>query len=295
MGSKSLVVLIDHPHLSKWQHRLDIALHMISEVFISRGPNSSVFISCTNAPKFYQPDDNPLAEIQNLLSNRPRAMPKKIRVPCFNEQHGKVAVSCFVYEVILENHSTLHALSEILRNGPGMPSTSRMQIRTAKPLKPFDVQMANLEFALSHDWQGTLPFPVRFQALRIALDGRLSPDSVAKLLPELAGLISEGASAKACADALRHLLEEKGPPHPAHPAADYSTKALVDKIKISVRSFLQESSVYRIGKNHSHLALIHHVRITPSGQYLEGPMLEVRKPPPAPQTILNALLICYAN
>jgi hypothetical protein len=276
MGNKSLVVLIDHPFLpGQRQHRLDIPFNIIDTVFTSRGHNSSVFIFCKHAPKFYHVDDNPLTEFQNLFSNRPIAAPKKDRVPYLNEQHGKVAGSCFVYKMILKDPSTLHALSELLKGGSEMPPTSRLRIRSYKPITPFDVQMKTLTNALSHDWQGNLPYSVRFQALRLALNGRLPPDSVAALLPELAQLIFKGASEASCADALRYLFEGKDQPHPADLADEYSTKALMEMVKTSVSSSLKDSSVYRTVKEHSHLALIHHVRITPSGLYLEGPTPEV--------------------
>jgi hypothetical protein len=276
MGNKSLVILIHDPYVhGKWQHRLDISFNNIHEIFTSRGHNFSAFVSCATAPKFYNPDSNPLPDFQNLFSNRHVAAPKKVRVPCLNEQHGKVAGICFVYEVIVDDLSTLHKLSELLKGGPEMPSTSRMRIRSVKPSRPFDVQMEDLRATLSDDWQGTLPFSVRFQALRIARDGRLPPDSVKALIPELSKLISQGTSEQTCADAVRHLFDEMSPPHPALPASNYSTKSLIQKIRDSVSASLKDSSIYRTVKEHSHLALIHHVRLTPSGLYLEGPTPEV--------------------
>lgn len=281
IGNKSLVILIDHPYLpGKWQHRLDMSFNNIHQIIISRGNISSAFISVTVAPKVYSGEDNPFPELQNLnlSSNRFRPAPKKIRVPALNDAHSKVAGSCFVYEVILGDDFALLSLSELLRGGPEMPSTSRMHIQSAKPARSYDVQMEGLRNALSHDWNGTLPFTVRFQALRIARDGRLPPDSVTALVPEMSRLIAKGTSEQACADAVRHLLDGMDSPHPSIPAGNYSTNSLVQTLRDSVSASAKDSSVYRTVKEHSHLALVHHVRLTPCGLYMEGPSPEVCLP-----------------
>jgi hypothetical protein len=286
MGNKSLVVLVDHPYLAgKWQHRLDISFNNIDEIFTSRGSNDSAFISCITAPKFYRLDDNPFPEFQHLLSNRPRQQePKKIRVPSLNENHAKVAGICFVYEVVLDCHATLHALTQLLEGGPEMPSITRMRVRSVKPSRLLDVQMEGLKTAVSDE---TLSFSVRFQAMRIAHDGRLSPDTITALIPVLSDLISRGASEQACADVLRHLFDDFGPPHPSLPAGDYSIEALTQKIRDSVEASCKDNSTYRTVKEHPHLALIHHVRVTPSGVYMEGPTPEVRSPFSQTQASLN--------
>jgi hypothetical protein len=286
MGNKSLVVLVDHPYLGgKWQHRLDISFNNINEIFTSRGNNDSAFISCITAPKFYDPDDNPFPTLQYLMSNRPRQQaPKKIRVPALNEHHAKIAGICFVYEVVFDGHATLHALSQLLEGGPEMPSTTRMRVRSVKPSRLLDVQMGDLRTAVSDE---TLPFSVRFQALRIARDGCLPPDTITALIPVLSDLISRGASEQACADTLRHLFDGFDPPHPSLPAGDYSTKALTQKILDSVEASCKDSSTYRTVKEHPHLALIHHVRVTPSGVYMEGPTPEVRSPLSQTEASLN--------
>lgn len=283
VGNKSLVILIDHPYIpGKWQHRLDMSFKDISEIITSRGNISSAFITVIVAPKVYSAEDNPFPEIQNLnlTSNRNRTAPKKVRVPALNDDQAKVAGTCFVYEVILGDDSALRSLSDLLRGGPEMPSTSRMHINSAKPTRSYAVQMEGLESALSHDWNGTLPFAVRFQALRIVREGRLSPDSMTALVPEMARFGSQSMKIpeQTCADAVRHLLDGVDSPHPALSAGDYSTKSLIQKLRDAVSSSLKDSSVYRTVKEHSHLALIHHVRVTPCGLYMEGPSPEVCLP-----------------
>lgn len=271
-----MVVLIDHPYLAgKWQHRVDFSFSDSPDIIMSRGISPSAFITATIAPKFYIMDDNPFPQLQHLMSDRPQQAPKKVRVPALNEKHAKVAGTCFVYEVILNDQSTLLSLSDMLKSGPEMPSTSHMRIRSVKAMRSFEVQMESLRAALSHDWKGILPFSIRFQALRIACDGRLSPDSVAALIPELLYLLFEGTSAQICADAVCHLLDGMESPHPALSADDYSTESLTSRLRETVSQSVKMDSVYRAVRDHSHLALIHHIRITPSGIYLEGPTPEV--------------------
>ncbi|KAE9983037.1 hypothetical protein BLS_005054 [Venturia inaequalis] len=279
VGNKSLVILINHPYLpGKWQHRLDMSFNDISEIIISRGNISSAFITGTVAPKVYSAEDNPFPDLQNLnlTTNRNRTAPlKKVRVPALDDGHAKVAGTCFVYEVILEDDLALLSLSELLRGGPDMPSMSRMQIHSVKPTRSYDVQMETLRNALSHDWNGRLPFSVRFQALRIVRLGWLSPDSMTALVPEMVKLGSDGIPEQACADAVRHILDGMDSPHPSLSAGNYSTQSLTRRLREEACTSPKDSSVCRTAKENSHLALIHHVRITPCGLYLAGPTPEV--------------------
>lgn len=230
------------------------------------------------APKVYSAEDNPFPELQNLnlSTNRNRmASPKKVRVPALNDSHAKVAGTCFVYEVILGDDIATLSLSELLRGGPEMPSISRMRIHSVKPIRSYDVQMEGLRIVLSHDWNGHLPFAVRFQMLKIVRAGRLSPDSMTALVPELVKMGFKGTPQQACADAVRHFIAGMDSPHPSLPAGDYSTESLIHKLREALTASLKDSSVYRTVKAHSHLVLVHHVSITPCGLYLEGPSPEV--------------------
>ncbi|QDS77948.1 hypothetical protein FKW77_001429 [Venturia effusa] len=280
VGNKSLVILIDHQFLpGTWQYRLDISLGNVDEIITSQGNVPSAFISILQAPKIYSAEDDPFPQLQNLSisSARPRTVSKKVRVSSLNDSHAKVAGTCFVYELVLGDHAALLKLSNLLRGGPDMPSTSRMRIESVKPARPYDVQMEALRQALSHDWKGHLPFSVRFQALRLVREGRLSPDSMAGLVPEMSRLISKGMSEQVCADAVRNLLNGVDWPHRNVPAADYSKATLIRKLRDAAApaANLQDSSAYRTVKAHRHLALIHHVRVTPCGLYLGGPSPEV--------------------
>ena len=258
----------------EWSRRIDFSWNGIDTVFTTDGEFSRLIITCYHSPKIYRSDDpSPLSTPISIgRREKPR---KKIRLPCLDDQHGEVAASCFSYEIVLSSGQAVDRIRRILQDDPGMPSTMHISVQTIKSTIPFNEELSGLTAALSHEWGGALPFLVRFQALKLALNGKLLPAVVFKLLPVLRDLNMREKSVVSCAEALRKLYNELPSPGPHSKAEEFAEITLKRRLKDLSSSYREEGSVYKTVKQHSHLALIHHVRVTPTGVYLEGPEQEV--------------------
>jgi len=162
-----------------------------------------------------------------------------------------------------------------------MPSVSHVHVRHVKPLKTFADEMEDLRTTLATTWRwkdrpaSPLPFSICFQVLKLAMNGTLPPALVSALARSLPALISGGIAVAACADAVRQLNKNLEKIIPLSSAEDYSLEKLVATLKTYMESSSEGRSMYQMVKDHAHLQLVHHVRVTPSGIYLEGPSPEV--------------------
>jgi hypothetical protein len=270
---KSSAVLLLYPQYNKdeWVRRIDFAWNSIDTIFTIGGRDPSLVITCHYAPKFYRQEERSSAS--TLLSNldRREQRRKKIRIPSLDEKHKETVACCFSYEIILSNNRALHNIRRLLKEGAEKPSTMHLNLRTVKPSQCFGQQLAALEDALSADCKGKMPFIVRFQIQKLALNGKLPPATVLSLIPIVSSLMLTGTSPTACAHALKQLYHKLAPLGPGSRAEEFGKAALNQRLNILSSSYLDEESVYRSAKKHRNLALVHHIRVTPAGIYLEGP------------------------
>jgi hypothetical protein len=274
---KAAAVLLLYPryNMGDWSQRIDFSWKSIDTVFTTGGAHPSLIISCLYSPKFYrQEDTSPTATpLRNGLRRQQRR--RKVRIPKLDDKHGAAAACCFSYEIILSDNRALETIQRLLRDGSEFPPSMHLTIHTIKPKKSFEQQLTSLTDALSDDCQGKMPFQMRFQVLKLALNGRLPPCTVMPLIPILSALIQAGTSYLACAHALQQLYNQLPSMGPSSRAEEFEKEALEEKLKLFSSSYVDEGTVYRPVEKHRHLRLIHHVRVTPTGVYLEGPEQEV--------------------
>jgi hypothetical protein len=274
---KTAAVLLLSPRYSAgdWAQRIDFSWKSVDTVFTTGGAHPSLIISCLYSPKFYRQETTSPASTPLRNGARRQQHRKKIRIPNLDDEHGEVAACCFSYEIILSNTQALETIRRLLRDGPEFPSSMHIPIRTIKPKRSFRQQLSTLTEALSDDREGTMPFLMRFQVLKLALNGKLPPSTVMSLFPVLLDMIQAGTSHLACTHALQQLYIQLPSMGPSSRAEEFEKEALHEKLKLFSSSYVDEESVYRLVGKHPHLRLIHHVRVTPTGVYLEGPEQEV--------------------
>jgi hypothetical protein len=156
-----------------------------------------------------------------------------------------------------------------------MPPTTRFGFQTVKPLLPLRTELIALIEGLNQIFPDKLSFEMRFQALKLVLNGKLPPASVFSLLPTLSKLVSQGIPTRSCAEALRHLYKTLPSFGPDNLAENFTRDEMSRKIISFTSEHVDGYSPYQTAKKYDHLALIHRIRVTPTGIYLEGPELEV--------------------
>jgi hypothetical protein len=149
----------------------------------------------------------------------------------------------------------------------------RISVKSVKAKTPFDVAVQALNLCLS---RSQLPFPVKFQAMKLALNGHLSPPAVINLADILVNAITKGHSTVHCAEALRQFDRDLPWPGPQTPTKDLDPEVMRGLLQKLISNDLENRSIYRAVRSNNTLALIHHVRVTPAGLYLEGPEPEVK-------------------
>ena len=223
----------------------------------------------------YRPYEPTLEDTLLRLVSRQKNQRKMSRVPWLDLHHAEVVGTCLTYEVILRDGDYRRAVQTVFKHIPEGPPTMPVKVGAMKPYKTLTEELEAFRYALSVTWGDLIPFIVQFQAFKLVQNGRLQPNAVQQLLPFLSKLIKEGTSAIRCADALRQLYRDLPERGPLTRCEEFSTKTLVTKLESLVSNPLEEGSTYYAVKKNEHLALIHHVRVTPAGVYLEGPEPEV--------------------
>src|SRR3954453_19701403 len=99
-----------------------------------------------------------------------------IAFPYLDSQHRKIAGSCFVYRVALHPGSfgrdEVAERMQSLRVAHGMPRMIHRRTDVIRPRQSFDQGMQMLQAVVTTN-TASIPFPLAFQILKLALDGYL--------------------------------------------------------------------------------------------------------------------------
>jgi hypothetical protein len=293
VGRSGLVILLggsDSP-----QSRIDIEYYNCQNIVISSSyhdPAISFTLRCP--PKFYEMigEDVLSAALMSLtLGGRGTRRPTvhKNRRSSINEQHAKVAGTCFVYRIALSQYTMLSNVRALLDKSA--KSTARIALVTPVILPSERIDRSFLR--LAHDLTdsaryGSLPFGVLYQIDRLARNGVLYPEQVRQLLPKIHEIFKIYGTDAVCSALKRFYLQIPfAGPETSHEDLH------IDQLKASLHELAtgyerykhNPENPYELVKRHQHINLIHKIVVTPAATYLEGP-----EPEPT-----NRVLRRYAN
>ncbi|KAF2838607.1 RdRP-domain-containing protein [Patellaria atrata CBS 101060] len=290
-GRNSLVIILHSASAIK-PVRLDVAYHSIDCIITGGYQNPSVTLSLTNAPKFYEEHaavDGSLDALSAQLatialgspsnSTSPNArfgIPKstKVRVPSFGVDHEGIASTCFVYRLALVSWADVQSIHHMFRSNPGFPSNIPLDV-TVLPRRAFRQELDSLISALAnYNVLGQMPFGVRFQLQKLAVNGILSPHVVIGLVPAVTGILKRHGSLPS-EEALRQLGDTMSLPGPHVDPSHFDPEELAHYVEDLAGKFRYSGSMYELRDRHRHIVLAYRAMVTPAGTYLEGPTQEV--------------------
>ena len=232
---------------------------------------TAVAITLDRAPKMYGiPAPPSEIQVNNFLFSTAR-LPKEpnLRLSSLGFYHDIIAGHCFVYQIRVESVELRYLKLLVSRKSYLPPQISMVYNFQGAPTT-FATDLDRLR-KLFRESYTSLKFEIKFQAQRLAQNGYLSPMLVAKLLPTIIA-ISDRSGYKVAVRSIHKLFSQipfAGPDIDAHEFdLDYLSNALVANEESTLND---PTSVFGLVSRHSHLVLIHQVRITPAGMYLEGP------------------------
>lgn len=248
---------------------MDFPWDFVETIYTASGKFPSVILTCNYCPKMYRPNEPTSFDLMNGQRGNRR---KKVRIACLDAQHSQFAGSCLTYELVLPVQQDLRPIQNVVEHIPDGPRTVRLRISSMRPQVPFNFELKELNFRLS---QSTLPLAVRFQCLKLATNSRLRPRDVFPLITLLVQAIKNGKGHELCSEAVRQLYRDLPMASPHIQYRDLAPTTIKAQLLEILDSPLDQSSAFHAVAKNDTLALIHHVRITPGGLYLEGPEPEV--------------------
>ena len=269
VGHRSIVVVLMDPYRpGKWHQRIDFAWDCTDIIYTQQGRLPSLMITCKHSPRLYR---NIEQGEQNGSRTNKNAR-KKSRIPCLDSTHSKIVGSCFTWEFVFEPRQHLRPIQALVEHIPDGPSSMRISVASRHANKPFDEALKSLNQCLSH---AEIPFCVKFQALKIALNGHVPPDAIEQLVPHLMSAIKAGKTEQHCAEALRKMDRDLPWPGPHTKYKEINTEALKSTWKAILGENLTANSTFLAVRKSDTMAMVHRMVVTPTGLYLEGPDPEV--------------------
>lgn len=184
-----------------------------------------------------------------------------------------------VYQIQLADCEQLPNVLGLLKHNRHTASIAFKHSTQSLTVRPFGsraLSFQRLDRTLTTEPYSTLPFNVKFQLLRLARNGALTPDQVVKILPTISLLIANH-DIFVIVESLRHLYQSLGPIGPESEPDVYTVNTITNNLlDYAQRYSLAESqNLYALANRHSHIVLVHRLTVTVTGVYLEGPEPEV--------------------
>ena len=266
--------------------RIDFLYSNTIGITTEEGSNPSFIFSMQEPPRFFEKISDPITDLMDQLSMTGARIPRNLvrknvpqrhRLPCLDDEHQPIAGSCLVYRVaIKQDHvtyspeaSSVGDLMQSLRKAHGMPAMIHRRTRLHQLVHSWAYQFRRLEDSLSSLSIG-LPFEVCFQIQKLAQDAYLLPRTVQELLPEIRAMNQR--STAVCVRAIRKLFNQIPFPGPETEAHEFQHQTLVDLLRNNEEQAKREAlSLYEEQRAREIMAIIHRVKITPTGIHLYGP------------------------
>ncbi|KAH6704064.1 rna-dependent rna polymeras-like protein [Leptodontidium sp. MPI-SDFR-AT-0119] len=266
--------------------RVDFLHFATLSIAAEEGSSPSFIFSMREAPRFFQKIvADPLADMFAQLGIRrpgtqlpnPPGGPERRRLPCLNEQHKRIAGSCFVYRVALQpvpyGHEEVAERMQSLRVAHGLPRMIHRRTDVFRSRQTFDEGVQMLQGVLSSNTT-SIPFPVAFQILKLALDGYLPPITILKMIPTIQDM-ARRTPIPICVKSIRKLFNQLSYAGPDSEATEFGLDDLLQYLKENEEQCKREdNAVDKDLKGSKNIAIIHRVKITPSAMRLCGPEVE---------------------
>lgn len=202
----------------------------------------------------------------------------KRRITSINKAHSDVVSTCLVYQIQLADYRQLADVYRFLKHNRHLaPAAINHSTPTVYPSVSLASSFKRLDTTLSDaSPYNTLPFDVKFQLLRLARNGALSPDQVVAILPTIT-LLTANHDGPTIVESLRRLYQSLRPIGPHSEAVDYSVKTIANNLLDYAQDYENSRSQnpYELVNRHAHIVLVHKLTVTVAGVYLEGPEPEV--------------------
>jgi hypothetical protein len=251
----------------------------ILDITMETGSTPSFIISMMNPPRFFESIQNPVAELMAQLNISATAAPQKRngfdrhRLPCLNKEHEAIAGHCLVYRIMLpEDIDGVGEQMLSLQKVPSVPKIVHHRARISSHIQYIANGFQDLWRTLSGLNVG-LPFALKFQIQKLAQNNYLLPEVVVQLLPEVARM-KERSSLPVCLSAIKKLFTQIPFPGPDIEAEKLEAESIIDLLRDNEANYTKYGLTVddiNAQERSENVAIIHKVKVTPSGYYLYGP------------------------
>ena len=252
----------------------------VLDITMETGSTPSFIISMMEPPRFFESINNPVAVLMAQLNLRTTAVPQKRRgpdrhrLPCLNEDHKAIAGNCLVYRIMLPAEDSDLVGGQMLRlqKVPCVPKIIHHRTRISPDIQRIAAGFQNLRRILAGSNTG-FPFSLKFQIQKLAQNNYLLPEAVIHLLSEVARMV-ERSSISVCLSAIKKLCTQIPFPGPDTESEQLDIESIIDLLRENEENYnkhgLSVDEINVKGRSEN-VAIIHKVKVTPSGSYLYGP------------------------
>ena len=277
-GHNTMVIVMIPQTSNGPSFRLDIAYSTIQCIVYKGLQDTIITFTLYRAPKIYRTagQGETRVEVEGRavgVRDRPDRFGRNIRVSGVSPMHTNIAGTCFAYQLNLRANE-VRAVRNLLKYKSLVPKAVLWPFRLTPVKVTFVTGMQNLERSFNQSEYRHLGFSVKFQVQRLAQNGYLPPSLAKGLLPAVASLAKRRGT-EVTTQALQRLFREIPYAGPESHASYFDLVSLERRLQELEKSVLRGNSfAFEMAGRYSHLVLVHRVRVTPTGVYLEGPELE---------------------
>ena len=264
-------------------HQVDIPYNSIQSFTTGPKTNPTITLSLIEAPRFYakiesQGTDIVSSNLQSLfqsmaIDSSPQRY-KRMRISAIDASHESVVGGCLCYRFLLSNAKDLAAV-RALKRFPMIPDSISWDTLDLREV-PFAARMDNLKAKLTAKKFDKVPFELKFQLLKLAQNGYLTPSTVEELLPVVSSHL-ETTNATVVLQSVRNLFGQIPFAGPETESSELSIDVLTELL-VQSQSSVMRAECYSTGlaDRYDQYTSIHKATVTPAGIYLYGPEPEVK-------------------
>ena len=291
-GKRELVVIIDSmPGSDDYQLRIGIDYSSIQGMACASTSDSSLLITLYNSPKSYRlPWDSgnmfrstpygngrPVTDLADLFNrldirNPDVRQPARVRMAGLNPIHAKISGICNVLHLRL-SPERMSMIRRFLWKKTFLPDIITWPFRVARGPDPGWISLYDFSIILQQSCQN-LSFGIKFQLQRLVQGGFLHAHVVLNFIPSVVKFLETWGEERTVYG-LQQMSKDIPYPGPQTEACFFSIQELEAMMLVYDES-VDSMSAFATVRRHSHSALIHRARVTPTGIYLEGPYAETK-------------------
>jgi hypothetical protein len=266
---QSVIIEIENPRSTGERHTLIMYYHSVYQIFTDY--RRDVFFSLLEAPRIYLNKRETLLDFGEKLT--------RDRIGGIEETHEAFAGFSLVYKVSLQHASDNGKVMRLGKTG-GIPPIYSKAIISSPAGKNFVSAFTELVAELQ-DWR-VYPYRCAFQLNKLVSNVIMPPESVLQLLPRVRTLISEVGS-RVAAEILKEFVAQDfstvGTDNDPQKASKNSLLSTFES-RIAVRKNIYTPEWFQEEeKNHTNMAYVHRVMISPTGVFSYGPKWHWISPP----------------